>query len=100
MWMISDPASVSWSWATSTSSGPMPARSYASREASTLGLSTGSPTGKDGLCTSNAPSLRLRREVERTRTGFPKYLWAWSARHITIAAAPSFGPQYMNWRSG
>src|SRR5207302_1839083 len=36
-WMISAPASVSWSWMTSTSSGPIPDASYAAREASTVG---------------------------------------------------------------
>ena len=37
MWMISAPASVSWSWITSTSSGPTSARSYAAFDASTVG---------------------------------------------------------------
>ena len=91
---------MSWSCATATSCGPIPAISYASREASTVGLGACSPTGSDGLCSSNAPIRRLRSVQARTRTGRPAYLCAWSARHSTTAPAPSSGPQYMNWRSG
>lgn len=36
MWMISDPESVSCNCATSTSSGPIPANSYAARAASAV----------------------------------------------------------------
>ena len=44
---------------TSTSSGPIPAFSYAARDTSTVGPGTRS-SGIDGLCTSNAPIRRVR----------------------------------------
>ncbi len=49
---------------TSTSSGPMPAISYAARDASTVGPTVCS-IGSHGLCTSNAPSRRVRTVVAR-----------------------------------
>ena len=49
---------------TSTSSGPIPAISYAARDASTVGP-TVSSIGSHGLCTSNAPSRRVRTFVAR-----------------------------------
>ena len=58
-WITSAPASVSCSWMTSTSVGALPAISYAARDASTVGP-TVSSTGSHGLCTSNAPSRRVR----------------------------------------
>ena len=67
-WITSAPASVSCNWITSTSSGPMPASSNAARDASTVGPGVCS-IGSQGLCTSNAPSCRVRTVVARRYTG-------------------------------
>ncbi len=97
--MTSAPASVSWSWITSTSSGPMPAISNAARDASTVAPGVSS-IGSHGLCTSNAPSRLVRTVVARRYTGVSVYRVASSAGHNTTAAAPSSGLQNMYCVSG
>ena len=80
--------------------GPTPARSNASRAASTEGEGAIS-SGSDGLKTSNDPGLRVRNATERSQTGRASGRRArYSRRQTTSAAAPSPGEQSMYWVSG
>ena len=63
--MISAPDSVSWSWATSTSSGPMPGLARTRPAAASLVGDGADSSGIDGLKTSNEPKRRVRKATER-----------------------------------
>jgi hypothetical protein len=68
MCMSSAPDSVSCNWATSMSSGPMPAASKAAAAASTVGPATRSGDSQ-GLNTSKDPNRRVRNDTAFRCTG-------------------------------
>ena len=97
--MSSAPLSVSCTCTTSTSFGPIPATSNASRAASTLGEGAIS-SSSEGLNTSNDPGRRVRNATERNLTGRASRRAAYSAVATTSAAAPSPGEHSMYCVSG
>ena len=58
----------SWTWARSTSAGPMPAASNAAAAATAVGEGADS-IAMDGLKTSNEPNDRVRSATDRSSTG-------------------------------
>ncbi len=85
---------MSWSWATSISSGPMPAVSNAAAAASTVAPSVIS-SASHGLNTSNVPKRRVRNSTALTSIGSSRSSRALPAEVSTTAAPPSLGEQNM-----